>query len=240
MTPEGKIDAASSQTLHVEVTEYYFKKAPKSQRLAVKELWDSVFPSREFYFILCTDTGINYATSWCCEHADRRVASGNAHSHPDHAVCVVTVWHIDQSEDRVALPLGTLVSFSDLPTLSMTIWAWEPFSSPSVSHSPSCVTPSCRSVHLPLCRLPLRLSGRLTQGITPTPNTAEFLKQTHFAAVKINPFLPFLSLSVFPSRSRSLPHFPLFSHSENKRLSLYLFYFGRPDHHRDFSRPFQL
>ncbi|KAF0045106.1 hypothetical protein F2P81_001635 [Scophthalmus maximus] len=38
VTPEGKIDAASSQTLHVEVTEYYFKKAPKSQRLAVKEL----------------------------------------------------------------------------------------------------------------------------------------------------------------------------------------------------------
>lgn len=80
----------------------------------------------------------------------------------------------------------------------------------------------------------------LTQGITPTPNTAE-LKQTHLAAVKINHFLFFfffisLSLSLFLCLSLSEP---LFKHSENKRLARYLFYVGRPDHRRVSFGPFQ-
>lgn len=98
--------------------------------------------------------------------------------------------------------LGFDASSSDFPTLSMNICASQPFffslSSPSfpwVSHLPSCVTCSRRSVHLPFSSVSvsLWLSAWLTQGTTPTPNTAE-LKQTHFARVKINHFLFSLSL----------------------------------------------
>lgn len=65
--------------------------------------------------------------------------------------------------------------------------------------------------------------------------------------VKTNPFCRSENKPLSPfSLSPSLPLFlslsfssPLFSHRENKLLSLYLFYIGRPDHHRDSSGPFQ-
>lgn len=138
---------------------------------------------------------------------------------------------------------GSPVSSPDFPTLSMNTWASQlsfflSLTSPTfprVSRLPSCVTPSCRSVHLPFSSVSvsLWLSAWLTQGITPSPNTAE-LKQTHFATVKINHFLFFFSLSLFlfPSLPFSLSQAPLFSRSENKLLGLYLFYVGRPDHRR--------
>ena len=99
-----------------------------------------------------------------------------------------------------------------------------------VLHLPVALSPSS------LSSVSIWLSAWLTLGITPTPNTAE-LKQTHLATVKINHFLLF-SLSLFLFLSRSLSSSPLFSHSENKLLGLYLFYVGRPDHRRVSFGPF--
>lgn len=115
---------------------------------------------------------------------------------------------------------GSPVSSPDFPTLSMNTWASQlsfflSLTSPTfprVSRLPSCVTPSCRSVHLPFSSVSvsLWLSAWLTQGITPSPNTAE-LKQTHFATVKINHFLFFsLSLSFSSPLSLSLSLRPLY------------------------------
>lgn len=197
-----------------------------------------MFPSKVLKksFILCTDAGINYTSDvtilwmrqqqsclweylftpgrWCVcvwwTETNRRIS------------CFI-LWLTNTKHEHVRLATFFFSLFS--PTF------------PRVSHLPSCVTPSCGSVHLTFSSVSvyLRLSAWLTQGITPTPNIAE-LKQTHFATVKINHFL-FFSLALF--LFLSLAQSPLFSHNENKLLGLYLFYVGRPDHRRVSFGPFQ-
>lgn len=105
---------------------------------------------------------------------------------------------------------------------------------PRVSHLLSCVTSSCLFIHLPFFSISvsLRVSAWLTQGTTPAPNTAE-LKQTHFARMKTNHFLLAPSLSLLFPLMLFLSSSLLFSPSENKLPGLYLFYQGRPDHHRE-------
>lgn len=79
----------------------------------------------------------------------------------------------------------------------------------------------------------------LTQGTVPTPNTAE-LKQTHWIKTSHVP-LSLLPLSLLPLflLVLFLSWCLLFSHSKNKLFRLYLFYKGRPDHHRESFKLFQ-